>query len=378
MSKEKSLFKIKKPKNLNTIFGLPAKSYTDESFWKKECDTVLSDGWLFVGFVHEFKKVGDVIPLFIAGKPILLIKNNNNKITAFHNVCSHRCLKLVDEKKNVGKIIRCPYHSWSYDLEGKLKAAPHIGGTNQHQPKGFNFLDHGLKPIRIYIWHDWIFINLNGKAKKFDNYAKPLINKFDDIDLTKLKYATTLDFGKINTNWKFLIENFIEPYHVQFVHKTTTNQPLKDHYTVVDGICYGSGVNVEKEDIKNNAALSVTSRYLSLFPNFIIGTYFPNQVGVYLNIPISPGVTSQKRIIYTTDGKEMGKEEASMVKNIWWSVHKEDHEMCERLQEGRSSPASEEGGLLSPVWEKGVQAFQKLIIEATIKSKKITKRKKNV
>ena len=200
MSKEKSLFKIKKPKNLNTIFGLPAKSYTDESFWKKECDTVLSDGWLFVGFVHEFKKVGDVIPLFIAGKPILLIKNNNNKITAFHNVCSHRCLKLVDEKKNVGKIIRCPYHSWSYDLEGKLKAAPHIGGTNQHQPKGFNFLDHGLKPIRIYIWHDWIFINLNGKAKKFDNYAKPLINKFDDIDLTKLKYAATLDFGKINTN----------------------------------------------------------------------------------------------------------------------------------------------------------------------------------
>ena len=378
MSKEKSLFKIKKPKNLNTIFGLPAKSYTDESFWKKECDTVLSDGWLFVGFVHEFKKVGDVIPLFIAGKPILLIKNNNNKITAFHNVCSHRCLKLVDEKKNVGKIIRCPYHSWSYDLEGKLKAAPHIGGTNQHQPKGFNFLDHGLKPIRIYIWHDWIFINLNGKAKKFDNYAKPLINKFDDIDLTKLKYAATLDFGKINTNWKFLIENFIEPYHVQFVHKTTTNQPLKDHYTVVDGICYGSGVNVEKEDIKNNAALSVTSRYLSLFPNFIIGTYFPNQVGVYLNIPISPGVTSQKRIIYTTDGKEMGKEEANMVKNIWWSVHKEDHEMCERLQEGRSSPASEEGGLLSPVWEKGVQAFQKLIIEATIKSKKITKRKKNV
>ena len=378
MSKEKSLFKIKKPKNLNTIFGLPAKSYTDESFWKKECDTVLSDGWLFVGFVHEFKKVGDVIPLFIAGKPILLIKNNNNKITAFHNVCSHRCLKLVDEKKNVGKIIRCPYHSWSYDLEGKLKAAPHIGGTNQHQPKGFNFLDHGLKPIRIYIWHDWIFINLNGKAKKFDNYAKPLINKFDDIDLTKLKYAATLDFGKINTNWKFLIENFIEPYHVQFVHKTTTNQPLKDHYTVVDGICYGSGVNVEKEDIKNNAALSVTSRYLSLFPNFIIGTYFPNQVGVYLNIPISPGVTLQKRVIYTTDGKEMGKEEANMVKNIWWSVHKEDHEMCERLQEGRSSPASEEGGLLSPVWEKGVQAFQKLIIEATIKSKKITKRKKNV
>ena len=378
MSKVKSLVKIKKPKNLNTIFGLPAKSYTDENFWKKECNTVLSDGWLFVGFVHEFKKPGDVIPLFIADKPILLVKDNNNKITAFHNVCSHRCLKLVDEKKNVGKMIRCPYHSWSYDLEGKLKAAPHVGGTNQHQPKGFNFSDHGLKKIKIHVWHDWIFINFNGKAKKFEDYAKPLIKKFNDIDLTKLKYGATLDFGKIKTNWKFLIENFIEPYHVQFVHKSTTNQPLKDHYTVVDGICYGSGVDVKEEDTKNSKALSVTSRYLSLFPNFIIGTYFPNQVGVYLNVPIAPGVTSQKRIIYTTDGKDMGKEEVNMVKNIWWSVHKEDHEMCERLQEGRSSPASEEGGLLSPVWEKGVQAFQKLIVDSTMKSKKIIKRKRNV
>ena len=254
MSREKNLVKIKKSKNQNTIFGLPAKSYIAEDFWKQECETVLSNGWLFVGFSHELKKSGDVIPVFIANKPILLVRNGDD-IFAFHNVCSHRCLKLVNEKKNVGKIIRCPYHAWSYDLTGKLKAAPHVGGTNQHKPKGFNFSDHGLKSIKIHVWHDWIFINFNGKAKKFEEYARPLIKKFDDIDLTKLKYATTLDFGKINTNWKFLIENFIEPYHVQFVHKTTTNQPLKDHYTVVDGMCYGSGVDVDEEDTNNNSAL---------------------------------------------------------------------------------------------------------------------------
>ena len=143
------------------------------------------------------------------------------------------------------------------------------------------------------------------KQKNLKEYAKPLFSKFKDLDLNKIKYAATLDFGKINTNWKFLIENFIEPYHVQFVHKTTTNQPLKDHYTIVDGICYGSGVNVNKEDNKNNNALSVSSKYLSLFPNFIIGTYYPNQIGVYLNVPIGPSITSQKRIIYTTDGKNL-------------------------------------------------------------------------
>ena len=368
---------IKTPKNKNTIFGLPAKSYTDNDFWIKECDTVLSNGWLFVGFVHEFKKAGDVQPIFIAGKPILIIKNENEEIKAFHNVCSHRCLKLVNEKKNIGKLIRCPYHAWSYDLQGNLKAAPHIGGTNNHKPKGFNFKEHGLKPIRIHIWNDWIFINLNGKAKKFIEYAKPLFSKFKDLDFNKLKYTATLDFGKINTNWKFLIENFIEPYHVQFVHKTTTTQPLKDHYTIVDGMCYGSGVDVKEEDSKNSKALSVSSKYLSLFPNFIIGTYYPNQVGVYLNIPINPNTTIQKRIIYTVDGSKMSKEDIDITKKIWWSVHKEDHEMCERLQEGRSSPASNEGGLLSPHWEDGVKAFQKLIIQS-MKNSKLMKGKINV
>jgi choline monooxygenase len=376
--KNKNSFKIKSPKNINTIFGLPSKSYTDNEFWEKECNTVLSNGWLFVGFVHELSKSGDVLPVFIAEKPILLVNNENNKITAFHNVCSHRCLKLVNEKKNVGKLIRCPYHSWSYDLEGNLRSAPHIGGSNQHKLKGFNFKNHGLKPIRIHIWNDWIFINLNGKAKKFEEYAKPLFSKFKNIDFDKLTYVATLDFGKINTNWKFLIENFIEPYHVQFVHKTTTNQPLKDHYTIVDGICYGSGVNVKQEDNKNANALSVSSKYLSLFPNFIIGSYYPNQIGVYLNIPISPSITSQKRIIYTIDGAVMTKKERDITKKIWWNVHKEDHEICERLQEGRSSPASNEGGLLSPYWEKGVQVFQKLIIQETMKSSKLVKGKKNV
>ena len=74
----------------------------------------------------------------------------------------------------------------------------------------------------------------------------------------------------------------------------------------------------------------------------------------------------------------MSEKEIKMVKNIWWSVHKEDHEMCERLQEGRSSPASNSGGLLSPVWEKGVQAFQKLIMNSIRRSFKMTRRIKNV
>ena len=99
-------------------------------------------------------------------------------------------------------------------LDSKAKENGHLKGGrgisfNWNIIKGFNFKNHGLKPIRIHIWHDWIFVNINGKAKKFEEYAKPLISKFKDLDLTKIKYAATLDFGKINTNWKFLIENLL-------------------------------------------------------------------------------------------------------------------------------------------------------------------------
>ena len=356
--------------NSKKIFnGLSSAAYTDNKFWLKEAKTVFADNWVFVGYKHELKTIGDVIPINVSEQPVLLVKNTKEEILAFHNVCSHRCLKLVDRSKNVKKIISCPYHAWAYDLDGNLIASPHFGGTNNHKPKNFNSKKHGLKPIRIKVWHDWIFININNNAPKFEKYASTLINQLEGINLEKILPVATLDFGKINTNWKFLIENFIEPYHVQFVHKKTTSQPLKDHYTIVDGNCYGSGVDM-KEENATGGSLAVSSRYLSLFPNFIIGTYYPGQLGVYLNSPIDTCHTNQKRIIYTTENNNLSKTEIKKQKELWWKVHKEDHEICERLQEGRASSVAISGGLLSPHWENSVRAFHEIVIKSMKKSLK--------
>jgi choline monooxygenase len=259
-------------------------------------------------------------------------------------------------------MLTCPYHSWTYSLDGDLCATPFFGGR-EHHPEGFNMSDHGLKSIKIAIWHDWIFINLSGNAPAFEDYAAPLIKNFDDINFQQVKPVATLDFGEISTNWKFLMENYIEPYHVQFVHRTTTNQPLEDHYTIIDGVCVGSAIDLDDED-KVKESLSVSSRYLTLFPNFIIGRYAPDQIGVYLNVPIDPEHTQQKRVIYTTEGRTVSNEEVEAMKKLWWDVHKEDHAICERLQLGRASPVSTDGGLLSPHWENSVRAFQEMIAKA--------------
>ena len=147
--------------------GLPSWAYTSDEFFDVECKTVFTNNWVFAGFVHEFKEPGDAIPISVAGQPIVLLKNINGKINAFHNACSHRCLKLIDESCNVGAMLSCPYHSWTYNLDGDLCATPFFGGR-EHQPEGFNMSDHGLKTVKTAIWNDWIFVNLSDNAQDFE------------------------------------------------------------------------------------------------------------------------------------------------------------------------------------------------------------------
>ena len=84
--------------------GLTSSAYTDYKFWLEEGKTIFSDSWVFVGYKHELNSIGDVLPIKVAEQPILLVKNTKDDINAFHNVCSHRCLKLIDKPKNVKKV----------------------------------------------------------------------------------------------------------------------------------------------------------------------------------------------------------------------------------------------------------------------------------
>jgi len=348
-----------------TLHGLPGQVYVDDHLFTVEQRALFRNNWMFVGFAHELPNAGDAQPIEAAQAPLFLLRGKDKKISAYHNVCRHRNLKLIDEKCNTGRLIRCPYHSWSYDLCGRLKNAPYFGGAVRELPEDFVYEDHSLKRVHSEVWHDWIFVNLSDNPVDFDEFLAPIKRQLGRVDLTDFEVASTLDFGIVECNWKLLMENFIEPYHVQFVHSSTTDQPLSDHYTVVDEHCLGSAVELTAEQLAKarQGTLGVTAHYLTLFPNFVLGTYLPDQIGVHLNTPVEVGKTRQKRVIYLHRESQYTSQMIDELSKLWHSVHVEDHEMCMRLHKGRHSPIAQYGGVLSPCWENSVRRFQQLLAD---------------
>ena len=331
-----------------------------------EREHLFRNSWVFVAYAHKLPRGGDVQPIQVGGLPLFLLRDQQQRILAFHNVCRHRNLKLVDRADNCGKLIRCPYHSWSYDLCGALKNAPYFGGHKSARPEGFSYAENGLVTVNCEVWHDWVFVNLAPDPLPFEEFLAPIRRQLGSTDVTDYIPLATIDLGEVPCNWKLLMENFIEPYHVQFVHKTTTEQPLADHYTVVDEHCLGSAVELSAEQVAKARAgtLGVTSRYLTLFPNFVMGTYQPDQLGVHLNEPLGAAMTRQHRVIYSHRDAGYSERKIQQLADLWRSVHLEDHAMCIRLQEGRSSPLAARGGILSPYWENSVRKFQERVADA--------------
>src|SRR3546814_10355258 len=121
--------------------------------------------------------------------PLLLLRDHDGALRVFHNVCSHRGLRLVTEPCRARGLIRCPYHSWSYALDGSLKATPFIGGPGTSTCEGFDKAGHGLKPVRSAVWADAVFVDLSGQAPAFADFIAPIAQRWADFDFTRLRHG---------------------------------------------------------------------------------------------------------------------------------------------------------------------------------------------
>ena len=124
--------------SIEKAHGLPNECYTSKDYTLIERKKFFEDKWIVAGVASSIPEIGDVKPIDILGMPILILRNKQNEIKVFHNVCSHRGVKLVSKGGKINSLIRCPYHSWSYSLDGELMATPHIGGMNKHSAEGFD------------------------------------------------------------------------------------------------------------------------------------------------------------------------------------------------------------------------------------------------
>ena len=158
--------------------GLPNECYTSTEYLAIERERIFKDKWTVIGVGSSVPNPGDALPYSLLGIPLIIIRDKNKRIRVFHNVCSHRGFKILNKPCSLKNVLRCPYHSWSYDFGGKLVATPHIGGLNIHESEKFEKSKSNLKEVRSKIWMDIIFININNNEVEFKEYVKPLEDRW--------------------------------------------------------------------------------------------------------------------------------------------------------------------------------------------------------
>ena len=167
---------------IETAMGLPNRFYIDPETFAQEREKIFFAGWAAIAFGKDIPNRGDVQPVHLLGMPLLAVRDQQGQISVFQNTCRHRGMILVDQPTNVKGVIRCPYHSWCYSLEGALKTTPHVGGPGQNTHPNIRRDHMGLIPIRSHVWRDIIFVNVGGEAEPFEKIHGDLIQRWAEFE----------------------------------------------------------------------------------------------------------------------------------------------------------------------------------------------------
>ena len=375
--------KIEVVKNpIEKAHGLPNECYLNNDYLEFEKEKIFENNWTMIGVASSVPNPGDAKPFNLLGIPILIVRNKENEVKVFHNVCSHRGFKLVDQECKLKNVIRCPYHSWSYDFNGKLTVTPHIGGLGKHEVEGFDKNNSNLKEIKSNIWMDLIFININSNAKPFEEFIKPLEDRWSKFiskkDQKLIRHSADNGYFNmtVNSNWKFAIENYCESYHLPWIHPELNKvSNISDHYHIEDENLNfsGQGSNKYSQQFDGNikfkcfpnwpTELSEKSEYVSLYPNVMLGIHIDHFYAFWLE-PISNNQTKEHFELYYVGDESASSDEFKDIREknfaFWQEVMNEDVTAIEGMQNGRNSPAYN-GGNFSPVMDTPTLMFHKWV-----------------
>ena len=347
----------------NTIekaHGLPNECYLDGEYTNIERKKLFEDKWVVIGVASSVPNSGDAKPFDLLGIPLIILRDKKNNIRVFHNVCSHRGYKLLQKPCNIKNVLRCPYHSWSYNFDGKLVATPHLGGMNKHDSDDFSKESSGLKEVRTSVWLDMIIVNISNNEISFEEYIKPLQDRWSKFwseeDQQLIHHAD--DYGyfllEAKCNWKFAIENYCESYHLPWVHPgLNAYSKIEDHYHIqgLPNRFAGQGTVVYDPKFKENKKFPIfpgwtkekekIAEYVALFPNVMLGIH-KDHYYVYWLEPVSHNYTKEHMEIYYV-GEEAAK--SNKYKSLreqnykqWHSIQSEDLNIIKGMQKEETLP----------------------------------------
>lgn len=373
--------------------GLPRQAYIGQEFFDLERRNLFPRVWMGIGFTSDVPEPGDAIPLMVAGVPIILCRDKNGAIRAFHNVCRHRAALMLDKPAKGLNGFSCPYHAWAYGLDGALKAIPYFDGTPDSKNCGLDFEKNGLMPVRLDTWHHWVFVNLDGKAPPLAEYLAPLTELTRGFDIGATRFHKRVDWH-FDANWKFQNDNW-ETYHHVWVHKGIFTKISDDiefetRKPWMEPLQYENVVTLQRRPRSSSLSFNANSLPLIppvagekrapggtslVFPNVTI-TVAENHLASVITDPLAPDKTHAiLGFFFTGDAATdpAAEEHRKPVLDRWLGktrerygndgIRSQDFLIWEGQQVARQSPVANDVKF-SPVWEKNIHHFHNRLIDA--------------
>ena len=308
--------------------GLPNACYIGDGVYQQEQDTLFRNNWAAIGFGKDIASAGMIKPLSFLSIPMIMVRTHTGDINVFQNVCRHRGMILIDEPQQLRGPITCPYHAWSYDLDGNLRKTPHIGGPNIDTLDSVQHCDYPLNKVRSHVWNDLVFVNVGGDAPAFTVQMADLIDRWREFDQPLYHGGADSSFSfDLACNWKLAVENYCEAYHLPFIHPDlNTYSRLEDHYNILDHDNYaGQGTTVYAPQVSETGARFPTfdklsskwdtgAEYVALFPNVLLGVHKDHYFSILLT-PDGTGRTNEQIELYYTDPAALTDDYAEMRAN---------------------------------------------------------------
>ena len=333
---------------------IPAAWYTQPAFHTWELEVIHARTWQLVGHVNRLPHPGDYLAVTVAQNPLVIVRDKAGELRAFYNVCRHRGGPLVTAESGCVRALQCQYHGWTYWLDGMLRGVPEFDFVKLFDKKEF-----GLVPVRLAVWQGLIFVTLSDETPPLDGMLAGIAERIAPLSLTPMQFHARQVYD-VDCNWKVYIDNYLEGYHVPFVHPELNKlldyrQYVTEtavHYSLqhspmqaADGSLYGSGGE---------------AFYYFIYPNSMLNI-LPGRLQSNLVLPLSHDRCRVIFDFYYTD--VFGADQAAFIaEDLAYSdlIQQEDIDICQRVQQGLASRAYDKGRF-SVTRELGVYHFQSLI-----------------